>query len=72
MILKILQNTYVIVVKGCVLHIKFLVCHNHVKQFPNVMKNVKFNDNVSICNSCQKKINLKQRLNLMLQDYYSN
>jgi hypothetical protein len=28
---------------------------------------VKFNDNVLICNCCQKKFNLKQPLNLMLQ-----
>lgn len=30
---------------------------------------MKFIDNVFICNSCQNKINLKQPLNLMLQDY---
>jgi hypothetical protein len=30
---------------------------------------VKSNDNVFICNSCQKKINLKQPLNFMLYDY---
>jgi hypothetical protein len=37
--LKILQNTYVIVVKGCVLHIKFLMCYNHVlKNFQMLLK----------------------------------
>jgi len=30
---------------------------------------VKFNDHVLICKGFQKKINLKQPLNLILQDY---
>jgi hypothetical protein len=68
-ILKILQNKYVIVVKGYVLHQVFHASQSCIEQFPNVIKIVKLNDYVLNCKIWKNKIKLKRPLDLMLWDY---
>jgi len=53
----------------CFAHQVLYASQSYIKQFLDAIKNVKFNDHVLICKGCQKKINLKQPLNLILQDY---
>ncbi len=53
----------------CFAHQAFYVSKSCIEQFPDVIKSVKFNEHVLICKGCQKKINSKKPLDLMLQDY---
>ncbi len=53
-------------------HQIFYASHSYIEQFPNLLKNVIYNDCVLMCKSCCKKVDLKNPLDLMLCDYIVN
>jgi hypothetical protein len=44
----------------------------YLERFPSAIKNIKTNDHVLICKSCQKKIDLEKPPNLILREHIIN
>jgi hypothetical protein len=61
---------YVIVVKGYILNIKFVLYQNHIlKNFPYELMNENFQKDVIICKSCKRKFDIGKPFDLVLQNH---
>ncbi len=61
---------YVIVVKGYILNIKFLLYQNHIlKIFPYELNNEKNLKDVIMCKSCKRKFEIGKPFDLVLQNH---